>query len=406
MKVIHIGTNDEGGAYQAMVRISQSMESCGAECRILLRNKENPNNPGETVCKGIQRLISKAKNFLNLCMSFGTVQSDYFGENLANYPAVQEADVIFLHWTNSFVSYNTIRNLAKLKKSVIWVMHDMWLITGGCHIDGYCRGYERSCKKCPQTHSILKKRIAAESFKRKKQALSELKPSVVTPSHWLKELAEKSDITRGLSIQVIPNPINTDIFFPCSEENHLKVREELGIKLNEKVILFSAYQPTKNENKGFRYLREALKLIEEEGYVLLICGNDKDEEKYHRIGKVRIIFLGRTNDSHRMKEYYNIADTTVVTSMQESFSYSTAESLACGTPVTAFKVCGLPDLIRDRKNGFFAEYGDVVQLKEGILFCCANKSKMTGQVNAIQQQTNYGWRIGERYLEVCNKVKK
>ena len=123
MKVIHIGTNDEGGAYQAMVRISKSMELCGAECRILLRNKENPAALGEEVCTGYRRLFSKIKNFLNLCLSFGTVQSDYFGEDLTKFPAVREADVIFLHCP-LFPSTEGIinkENIAKMKDGVILI---------------------------------------------------------------------------------------------------------------------------------------------------------------------------------------------------------------------------------------------------------------------------------------------
>ncbi len=401
MKVIHIGTNDEGGAYQAMVRISKSMELCGAECRILLRNKENPAALGEEVCTGYRRLISRIKNFLNLCLSFGTVQSDYFGEDLTKLPAVREADVIFLHWTNSFVSYGTVRKLAKLKKPVIWVMHDMWLMTGGCHYDDYCGGYEEGCRNCPQAKNRIQKSIAAGSFVRKQRSLSELKPVIVTPGIWLKELSSVSAITEKCFRSAIHNPIHIQTFYPYSETEKKRLQADFGIHPEEKVILFSARKATRNRYKGFEYVRQALQLIDEEGYVLVVCGNDKEEETFEKIGKVRVIFRGHVFGDNKMAECYNVADTTVVSSGQESYSYSAAESLACGTPVTAFRICELPKLIRHKETGYLADFGDVGQLSEGIRFCCKNSSQMADEARQDRLKTNSPDNVGKQYLELC-----
>lgn len=55
-----------------------------------------------------------------------------------------------------------------------------------------------------------------------------------------------------------------------------------------------------------------------------------------------------------------MSDVTIVPSKQENYSNTVLESLACGTPVVAFSIGGMPDLILTEKNGWLAEFGDVM----------------------------------------------
>ena len=143
IRVVHVGTTDEGGAYGAMVRISSCLENEGVGSSVLLRNKRDEKNVGRGVCTGYRRLVSMIRNYLNLQLSFGRIQTDYLGERIVSEKEIKEADIIFLHWTNSFLSYRSVRELARLGKPVVCVMHDMWFMTGGCHYDNYCSGYEK-----------------------------------------------------------------------------------------------------------------------------------------------------------------------------------------------------------------------------------------------------------------------
>lgn len=64
---------------------------------------------------------------------------------LYNHKLVKDADIIFLHWINSFLSYKTIEKVLELGKPMIWVMHDTWLFTGGCHVNQLCERYKEAC---------------------------------------------------------------------------------------------------------------------------------------------------------------------------------------------------------------------------------------------------------------------
>ena len=146
MKVLHLATIDLGGAYKAAVRISESMQKCGVDSEILIRTKVHDDTQAMVIFKNpVQKFVSKAKNVVNLTLSQKDIISDYLGTDVSAHPMVKDTDVLVLHWVNSFLSYRSVEKLLATGKTVIWVMHDMWTFTGGCHYDGYCGGYAHDC---------------------------------------------------------------------------------------------------------------------------------------------------------------------------------------------------------------------------------------------------------------------
>ena len=56
------------------------------------------------------------------------------GINLNQWKAIQNADIVHLHWINKgFVSLNGLENLMGMGKKIVWTCHDMWPFTGGCY---------------------------------------------------------------------------------------------------------------------------------------------------------------------------------------------------------------------------------------------------------------------------------
>ena len=70
MRIVHITTIDEGGAYKAVERIDRALNIIGIDSYILLRNKNNKDNVGKVYLNNIfLLLLSKARNFVNLLIS-------------------------------------------------------------------------------------------------------------------------------------------------------------------------------------------------------------------------------------------------------------------------------------------------------------------------------------------------
>ncbi len=403
IKAVHIGTTDEGGAYGAMVRISRCMEDEGLDSGILLRNKRNDSSEGRAMCTGYRRFASKVRNSINLVLSFDRIQTDYLGESIINEKEIKEADIIFLHWTNSFLSYKSVRELKKLGKPVVWVMHDMWLMTGGCHYDNYCEGYMSGCRDCPYTKKRHLKSLAEGSFRRKKEMLECIAPVIVTPSEWLAKIADKSDITAPYEKHIINNPVHTETFHPYCDGDKTEIREKYGIPADDKLILFSAFNATHNVNKGFLYLKEALGKIENEDCSLLICG-EREEGNITSIGRVKVRYAGFVKDRTLLAKIYSAADVVAAPSKQENYSGVVLEALACGTPVTAFDLGGMPEIIKHGETGYLAKLGDSDELLKGILFCAANKSSMSDRAREIRVKTNTPKIIGRKYRELADML--
>lgn len=363
IKVIHITTIDVGGAYKAVERILKATSQYdNIESNILLRNKIDAKNLGdEFLDSGIKTLISKTKNLANeILFHKGELLVDRLGSDVSKNRFVVESDIIVIHWINSFLSLKSIESLLKLKKPVIIMLHDMWHITGGCSYSGECIGYLNNCSEC-------NKILANKLFISKQKIYASSNLTIVAPGTWIGNCA--SDCGLGLKdkVKIIPNCIDTDMFSPVDK---LSARELVlgNSKIEKPIVLFTAMTAGKsNARKGFDYLKKALRTFKENSICLLIIG-DIDEESLEGINQDKN-YLGFVSDEKQLALAYSAADVTVVPSLQETFCYTACESLACGTPVTAFKVGGLLDQIIHKENGYLAKVKDSDDLAKGISYC-------------------------------------
>jgi len=399
MKIVHVVTTDFGGAFKAVQRIQESIKFCGVQSNILVRSRFFESDTIEVMDTPFKQLFSKVRNFLNLLLSHGEVVTDMFGADVSRYPQVQKADVIILHWANSFISCSSVRKLAKLQKPLIWVMHDMWAFTGGCHYDAYCGRYEQGCGQCPYLAGKWNKDITYWNLKGKRALFDSVEISFVAISKWEEKCAQGSMALKGKKITCISNPLDLDVFHPLI--NREELRKKHGF-MDKKVILFGADKALENPVKGFRYLIEALRLLNEEEYVAVCFGKAPEKQKIV-LNNMKILYLGSVMDEKVLAEWYNIADVFVAPSLQESFGYTVCEALACGTPVTAFAVGGILDQVIHKENGYLANLYDKKELANGILYCIENRERLG--VAARRHVTCYNGYdvVGRQYYELCER---
>lgn len=75
----------------------------------------------------------------------------------------------------------------------------------------------------------------------------------------------------------------------------------------------------------------------------------------------RVSFLGHQD---QIAEILSCMDLFILPSEQESFGLAALEAMACGTPVLAYEVGGLPEVIEGGQGGFLLPFGDVDGLVE------------------------------------------
>ena len=287
---------------------------------------------------------------------------DYPGCNLTEHEWVKSADILNLHWVSDFQSPTSLAALLSLGKPVVWTLHDLRAFTGGCHFPAGCRGYETDCFPCPQLQRdrlALTRRNVADQ----RESYSMNPPVLVSPSRWLAECARRSAVFKDVEIEVIPYGTEAGAFHP---EQRSEARRQLGIPDAAFCMAFGAHYLSE-KRKGAAELGAALQAFAarrgDEKAILLAFGRYSGGVAYPGI---EVRSLGYLRDEVEIRRAYSAADVFVLPSLEDNLPNTMLEALACGTPVAAFAVGGIPDVIRDGVNGRLVPVGDVAALAKAL----------------------------------------
>jgi glycosyltransferase involved in cell wall biosynthesis len=109
---------------------------------------------------------------------------------------------------------------------------------------------------------------------------------------------------------------------------------------------------------GAKGLEEAAKAAALGGFNLKIAGKSAGfadvEERLVKLGKGRVELLGRVGDDE-LVDLYTEAQGFIALAREEDFGMTVVESLACGTPVLAYKGGGFLETVIEGENGYFVE---------------------------------------------------
>ncbi|MDW8002857.1 MAG: glycosyltransferase family 4 protein [Deltaproteobacteria bacterium] len=368
MKVLHINTCDIlGGAARAAYRLHRALLNEGIESRMLVQTKKSddwtvigPEGKFEKFINLLRPHIDRLPVFFykNRTKTLFSPSWLPFSNVLKKINRI-DPDIVHLHWICGGML--RIEEIAKIRKPIVWTLHDNWIFTGGCHIKWNCDKYKYVCMECPNLNSNKKNDLGNIGWKRKKKLFSEKDIVIVCPSRWIYEACKESSILSGRYILNIPNLLDISVFKPFDKH---KSRELWNLPLNKKLILFGAIVAIKDVNKGYHKLVEALKLIRTEHVELVVFGSSEPKDAPNLGFKTH--YLGHLSDDISLVTLYSAADVMVVPSLQENFSNVIMESLACGTPVVAFNVGGNSDMIDHLQNGYLAKPFDSEELARGI----------------------------------------
>lgn len=328
-------------------------------------------------------------------------------KRLINYIKNNNFDLIHLHNLHGYyLNLSFINWLKKNKIPIIWTLHDEWPITGRCTHPFDCDRWEKGCGKCPDLSLYPKTYFfdfSALMWKRKKEVFSEgWNPILVCPSQWLADRVGESYLNR-YQIEVIPNGIDTELFKP---KDKIEARKKLGMPLSKKVILFVAPK-LKDEQKGAKFFFETLKYVKTKDWMAITLGKKIDlNGKLQK--NINIKQLGYISDPELVAEAYNVADIFCITSLDETFGRTVAESMACGTPVVGFKTGGVSEQVSN-DCGILVEPKNIKDLAEAINKLLNNNEKrkrlsLNCRKRALE---NYSVeKFKERYIDLYKKILK
>jgi len=161
-------------------------------------------------------------------------------------------------------------------------------------------------------------------------------------------------------VRAIPNFVDTRRFRPGRDPGR---RHELA-RAGEKVLLHVS---------NFRSVKRVWEVVEVFRLVqqrfpaqLYMIGDGPDRPKAEAAARAlgveeRVHFIPPVSE---IEPWYRAADLLVHPSEMESFGLAPLEAMACGVPVVAYRVGGLPELVEDGRSGHLLEVGDVTGLAE------------------------------------------
>ncbi|WP_110954059.1 glycosyltransferase family 4 protein [Anaerosinus massiliensis] len=381
MKVLNVNTFDDvGGAARAAYRIHKGLIANNVKSNLFVQKKINDDSTINVLEGKVNKLSTKlqqrADSLLKLILRYevSTPWSLNYLSNLRgiDYLNNSNADIINLHWINQ--NFISVYNLQHINLPIVWTLHDSWAFTGGCHIPYSCKKYMEYCAKCEQLNNGHFIDLAQYGYKAKKKVYSKIDMTIVAPSKWLAKCVQESSLLGCNKIKVIPNGIDIQKYKPIDKN---VTRDILSINKKKKIILFGAMSSTKDKNKGYQYLIDALNkignFIEDDCIEIIVFGGNQPKEE--KIFNYKTTYLGRLYDDITLNILYSSADVFIAPSISENLPNTVMESIACGTPVVAFNIGGISDLINHKQNGYLAKPFESEDLARGIAYILEDKER-------------------------------
>jgi Glycosyltransferase len=260
--------------------------------------------------------------------------------------------VVNLHWVPRWLDVPSFFNSLPSGLPVIWTLHDLIPITGGCHYPGECDGFTKECGNCPQQKKPGRTDATYKFFHLKENLYKRANLHFVGNSEWTTAQARRSGLAKyAKSIRTIHYGLDVEQFKPVDKA---VARKALRIADGKFVVGFSCLDFYESR-KGADILMEALKTFPANEIVLLVLGAGK-----WPASEVETIPMGSLGSPRLQSIFYSALDVFAMPSRVETFGNVAMEAMACETPVVAYPAGGLADVVADGETGLIEpEIGSV-----------------------------------------------
>lgn len=262
-----------------------------------------------------------------------------------------------------------LRYLPRLSRQVpvLLTLHDAWLLSGHCAHSLDCDRWRIGCGHCPylNVYPPLERDASAINWTRKRRIFSKSRLYVSTPSQWMMKKIEQSILARSiLEARVIPNGIDLSIF---QQADRQQARALLGFPKDTFILFTSANGIKTNSWKDYDTLKKAAAIVAQressKSVILAVLGETGESEQF---GRLKILFFPFVRDTNTVALFYQSADVYIHPAKVETFPTTIIEALACGIPVIASSVGGIPEQIVDGITGLLVPPGNADRLAQAV----------------------------------------
>lgn len=391
-RVLHVSTYAAGGAGRAAASLHRAMLEAGIDSHFV-------------TARGPRARLAAIADQRTWRLQRSPVwtwrSAARWGELRARDIAAIGADIVNLHWVNDGLM--SVEEIGRIDVPAAWTMHDMWPFTGTEH---YTTALTAAGVPRWRAGYVPSNRIPGErgpdvdrwTWNRKRRHWT-TPPHLVPVSSWLAEQARGSALARTWPSTVIPNVIDTETFAP---QDRAEARRALGIAGDRPVLGFIASAGLGDERKGWQHLRAALPHVRAAypDVSVLVVGPDGA----HPDTDVPVVQLGELRNDATVATALAAVDVLAVPSIIDNLPLTACEAHACGTPVVAFNVGGLPDIVDHERTGYLAEPFHAEDLARGLTIAI---DRAEGWGSAARERAVERWSgpaVVARYREVYERL--
>ena len=410
MKVLQLNYSDiDGGAARAAYRIHHALRSTGIDSQMLV----NIASSGDWTVQGPSTKSAKAISLMRPHLASPLRMLLRTSNPIIHSPSVvpsclherinaSQADLVHLHWVQGEML--SVSSISRITKPIVWTLHDMWAFSGSEHYTTDHRwreGYRRDNRPAHESGFDLNRWTWLRKRKHWREPMQ-----IVCPSNWLAQCVSTSSLMSDWPVSVVPNPIDTDRWQPI---NQCLARQLLGLPQDCPLLLFGAMGGSNDPRKGVDLLFSALAQLRSEislqNLQLVVFGQLAPQFPHH-LG-FPIHYTGHLHDDLSLRSLYSAADVMVIPSRQDNFPNTGLEASACGTPVVAFNIGGMPDIVEDRVTGALADPFEPSSLAAAICWVLEDDQRLQALGAATRQKARQLWnsaRVAGLYAEVYEQA--
>ena len=272
---------------------------------------------------------------------------------------LDQFDLIHFHDLYMAISPRTLERVAR-KKPVFFTAHDCSAFTGGCLYPMDCRRYREKCGACPQRAEIGAFDCTRSNLKRNRRLARSSAVHYVFPSKWIRDEAAHS-LSYGGTATHIPNGFDNRAY---AFQERGQARTILGLACDRKIVVVCS-AALEDQRKGVALALKALAVNRDLKPFILVVGK-ATQALEQKLSGMDYLLAGFVTDRAKLGLFYAAADLLLFPSLGDNLPITIQESLAAATPVLAFAVGGVPELVQPGQTGWLVPVGNQEALNQKL----------------------------------------
>ena len=272
---------------------------------------------------------------------------------------VPSADLFHFHDLYQAISPRTLSALGR-HRPVAFTVHDCSAFTGGCLYPRTCDRFRASCGNCPQQDQIGSFDCSAWNVREMRRLARSDSVHYIFPSRWIYEEASRS-LQFGGTASVIPNGFDMSAY---EYQERRKAREALDLDPKRKIIAVSS-ATLEDERKGLPFALKAFEANREHKPFLIFVGS-VSAGVIEALKGFDTLCPGFVQNREQLGLFYAASDLLLFPSLADNLPITIQEAMAAGTPVLAFDVGGIPEMVKHGETGWLVPVGDQAALNRAL----------------------------------------